>query len=132
VPTEPPWLAAQEGSLPRVWHVLPSVWNGTAYERGEAVVGPNPVAAMPSLHMVGAVLVAVALWRVASGRLRPMLRVLAVTYPVTMAVALVYTGEHYVVDVVAGATLALGAWLVTPVLQRAMTGRHPAPAFERR
>ena len=84
------------------------MWNRTdeaVYAGGNAVVGPNPVAAMPSLHMAGAVLVALLVWRAA-----PRFRALAVAYPLAMALTLVYTGEHYVADVVVGAALAVAAW----------------------
>lgn len=132
VPTMPPWLASQEGLLPRVWHVVPGVWNRAdeaVYANGEAAVGPNAVAAMPSLHMAGAVLVALVLWRAL-----PWARPLAIAYPAAMALTLVYTGEHYVVDVVAGAALALAAWAWAPALSRRLAALRPAPvpALERR
>jgi membrane-associated phospholipid phosphatase len=132
LPTTPPWLAAQEGRLPRVWHVVPGVWNHaaeSAYAHGEAAVGPNAVAAMPSLHMAGAVLVALAVWRAL-----PWARPLAVAYPAAMALTLVYTGEHYVADVVGGAALAAGAWAWAPAVARRVAALRPTPvpALERR
>jgi membrane-associated phospholipid phosphatase len=132
LPTTPPWLASQEGLLPRVWHVVPGVWNRAdeaVYANGEAAVGPNAVAAMPSLHMAGATLVALVLWRAL-----PWARPLAVAYPAAMALTLVYTGEHYVVDVVAGAALAVAAWAWAPALSRRLAALRPAPvpALERR
>ncbi|MBN9619996.1 MAG: phosphatase PAP2 family protein, partial [Actinobacteria bacterium] len=65
--------------------------------------GSNPVAAMPSLHTAFAVLVAIALVT----RLRSKWRHVVVLYPVVMGLTLVYTGEHYVLDVLAGAGYAL-------------------------
>jgi len=132
LPTTPPWLASREGLLPRVWHVVPGVWNRAdeaVYANGEAAVGPNAVAAMPSLHMAGAVLVALVLWRAL-----PWARPLAIAYPAAMALTLVYTGEHYVVDVVAGAALAVAAWAWAPALSRRLAALRPAPvpALERR
>jgi membrane-associated phospholipid phosphatase len=132
LPTTPPWLASQEGLLPRVWHVVPGVWNRAdeaVYANGEAAVGPNAVAAMPSLHMAGATLVALVLWRAL-----PWARPLAVAYPAAMALTLVYTGEHYVVDVVAGAALAVAAWAWAPALSRRLAALRPAPVpvLERR
>ena len=132
LPTTPPWLASQEGLLPRVWHVIPGVWNQAdeaVYANGAAAVGPNAVAAMPSLHMAGAVLVALVLWRAL-----PWSRPLAVAYPAAMALTLVYTGEHYVVDVVAGAALAVAAWAWAPALSRRLAALRPTPVpvLERR
>jgi membrane-associated phospholipid phosphatase len=63
---------------------------------------------MPSLHAGSALLVALFLWPSVSSLWRAAL----LSYAAAMAVTLVYTGEHYVVDVVAGwlvATLAVAA-----------------------
>jgi membrane-associated phospholipid phosphatase len=67
----------------------------------------NPVAAMPSVHVAMAVIVGVALWRL--GRFRGH-RLLAVAHPVLVSVAVVVTGNHFVLDVLAG--LAVGALAV--------------------
>ena len=57
---------------------------------------------MPSLHAGITFLVAMyGIWR-----LRTPLRYLLVLYPIAMSTTLVYYGEHYVVDVLAGAVLA--------------------------
>ena len=80
-------------------------------------MGPNAVAAMPSLHMAGAVLVALVVWRAV-----PWARPLAIAYPMAMALTLVYTGEHYVADVAAGAALAAGAWAAGPAVARRFAG----------
>jgi membrane-associated phospholipid phosphatase len=53
---------------------------------------------MPSLHAGAALLIALFLWPL-TGKLW---RAALLCYALLMAVALVYTGEHYVVDVVAG------------------------------
>jgi membrane-associated phospholipid phosphatase len=58
----------------------------------------DPVAAMPSLHAGAALLVAAFLRPAASTQWRGAL----LAYVALMALALVYTGEHYAVDVVAG------------------------------
>jgi membrane-associated phospholipid phosphatase len=57
-------------------------------------------------------------------------------YPLAMAFALVYTGEHYVTDLVAGALLTAVVCLVEPPLVRATTRAaravaawRPAPSF---
>jgi membrane-associated phospholipid phosphatase len=58
----------------------------------------NNVAAVPSLHAAYALLVTLYLWRISPAWTRPLL----VLYPPAMAFALVYAGEHYVVDCIAG------------------------------
>jgi membrane-associated phospholipid phosphatase len=65
--------------------------------------GSNPVAAMPSLHTAFAVLVALMI----GARLRSRWRYLLALYPVAMGFTLVYTGEHYVLDLIAGVVYAL-------------------------
>ncbi len=78
----------------------------------------NKYAAMPSLHVGWNLLVGVTLFRVAR---RWPLRVFAVASPVLMAVAVVVTANHFVLDGVAGAALSLaGLWAsyrVTPQLE---------------
>ena len=53
---------------------------------------------MRLLTVAAALLLSLYLWRIVPRWARPVLAV----YPVAMAWALVYTGEHYVVDCVAG------------------------------
>jgi hypothetical protein len=63
----------------------------------------NQVAAMPSLHAGTAALIA--FYGIA--RLRSRWRGLLMLYPIAMSFMLVYYGEHYVVDIIAGWALAL-------------------------
>lgn len=62
----------------------------------------HPYAAMPSLHVVWALWVGAALWR--EGRW-PWLRWLGPLHVAVTAVAVVVTGNHWVLDVVAGAVV---------------------------
>jgi membrane-associated phospholipid phosphatase len=71
----------------------------------------NPYAAMPSFHVAWTVLAALAVVRLVRER-RAAVAVWCV--PITMSVAVVTTGNHWVLDVVAGAALAAGAWWVAP------------------
>ena len=63
---------------------------------------------MPSLHVAWAVWCVVALYPVARHRV---LRILAVAYPVMTALVVVATGNHYFLDVAAGALLTGMAWV---------------------
>ena len=95
----------------------------------------NKYAAMPSLHVGWNVLVGITLFRVAR---RWPLRVFAAVSPVLMAVAVVVTANHYVLDGVAGTALSLaGLWAsyrVTPRMMMADRWLHdhlealPGPA----
>ncbi len=69
----------------------------------------NKYAALPSLHAGWNLLAGLALYR--ATRRRP-LRVLAVAGPLAMAFAVIATGNHYVIDVVAGEVIALIGWFV--------------------
>lgn len=112
-PMAPPWLASQEGYLSETLVQIKSRgWGDLGLHRANVVltgVG-NPVAAMPSLHTGTSVLVAAyCIWR-----LRTRWRWLMVAYPLTMGLALVYFAEHYVIDEIAGAALALAVmWAAT-------------------
>jgi predicted membrane-bound dolichyl-phosphate-mannose-protein mannosyltransferase/membrane-associated phospholipid phosphatase len=103
LPTAPPWYAARVGELPTVRRTASRGWNelgiGIAdrlFDLGRAAL--NPTAAFPSLHAAFAAFTVVAVWRGSRRWARPLL----VAYPLAMGAALVVSGEHYVVDVVAG------------------------------
>jgi len=102
-PAVPPWMAAQHGAIGEAhrtvkitWPHVPIAHYGSLFEKGEHYA--NNVAAMPSLHAGYALLLALFLWRLLPKWTRPLL----VLYPPAMAFTLVYGGEHYVVDCLAG------------------------------
>jgi hypothetical protein len=65
-----------------------------------SVLGGNPLAAMPSLHFATSMMAAQLL-----SETGPVAGALAWGYTATLGFALVYLGEHYVVDLIAGAAL---------------------------
>jgi len=65
-------------------------------------VSVNMVAAIPSLHSALAAMVAAFLWRRVKRRWRPLLA----AYVLMMAFTLVYSAEHYVIDILLGWALA--------------------------
>jgi membrane-associated phospholipid phosphatase len=76
----------------------------------------NPVAAMPSLHVGMAPVVAWALIKLTPWTWT---KVLGWIYPVLIAVCIVVTGNHFVLDIVGGLAIvlpaaALAAWIVRP------------------
>jgi PAP2 superfamily len=109
IPTAPPWLAAQNGNIDADIHrVVPEVSAliaGDTYDQTSAAVGKNDIAAMPSLHTALTAMVALIL--ASYGR---RWRWVGVAYVCAMALALVYLGEHYVIDELAGIALAIGIW----------------------
>ena len=111
-PAAPPWMAGLNGHLPPVSRVvretlaaMNSTTVNTAVEKGAAY--SNPVAAMPSLHAAIPAMLLFFFWVSA----RWWLRVALVAYTLSMAVTLVYTGEHYVIDALVGWLYALVAVL---------------------
>jgi hypothetical protein len=104
-PTVPPWMAAQQGHLSHVVDILSRVGQAVAPHQVSLVTSgvdgridlANPVAAVPSLHSALPMLLLLFFWN-RTPRLRPLL----VAYPLFMTFSLVYTGEHYVFDVLAG------------------------------
>jgi membrane-associated phospholipid phosphatase len=65
-----------------------------------SVLGGNPLAAMPSLHFATSLMAALLL-----AEAGPLAGALGWSYAATLGFALVYLGEHYAVDLLAGAAL---------------------------
>lgn len=85
----------------------------------------NQYAAMPSLHAGWDLLVGISVVTAASTLL---LRIVGVTMPILMAVAVVTTANHYVLDVVGGIALALAGHAAALALERRRLRRrrwHP-------
>jgi membrane-associated phospholipid phosphatase len=104
VPTAPPWWASEqgltEGNVRRIMvEVGEQTW-GRAWERMYDSLGGNPWAAMPSLHFATSVMAAILLSE--AGRPEG---VIGWAYALKLGFALVYLGEHYVTDLIAGALL---------------------------
>jgi membrane-associated phospholipid phosphatase len=126
VPTAPPWYAEagqgeREGGVTRSpgpageqavrrmmveygEHFWQDGW-GPLY----SVLGGNPLAAMPSLHFATSLMAALLLAEVG-----PLAGALGFSYTLTLGFALVYLGEHYVVDLLAGAALTIAMRRLAP------------------
>ena len=103
-PTAPPWWSSQEGlTEDEVRRIMVGVgedtW-GRAWPALYDAFGGNPWAAMPSLHFAASVMVAISLAE--AGKVEG---AVGWGYALTLGFALVYLGEHYVTDLVAGAAL---------------------------
>jgi membrane-associated phospholipid phosphatase len=112
VPTAPPWWAGENGNLQPVRRIMAEAgerfWRRAWRPLYHSLQG-NPFAAMPSLHFGTSVMAA----RVLSGIGRGP-GTLGWTYALTLGFGLVYLGEHYVVDLIAGFALAEAVWRVAP------------------
>jgi hypothetical protein len=102
-PAAPPWWAYEHGYLPEVVRISTRGWaelglHGAFNALNSGQLASNPVAAMPSLHSAWALLVVAFFVSRVPKRWWPLLA----AYPLAMAFTLVYTGEHYIVDVLVG------------------------------
>lgn len=96
-------------------------FSSTDYDAHPESLLYNPFAAMPSMHVAFALFVALGVIRL--GRRR--LRWLALVYWLLINVVVVGTGNHYVVDGVAGSLLTLAAYAAVPRL----AARLPRPGY---
>jgi membrane-associated phospholipid phosphatase len=121
VPTAPPWWSSEQGltdgeAVQRVMvEVGKKTW-GPAWPKMYETLGGNPWAAMPSLHFATSVQAALSLSK--AGKLEG---TLGWTYALTLGFALVYLGEHYVTDLLAGGLLVAavrrGETVAEPLVQ---------------
>jgi hypothetical protein len=103
-PTAPPWWSSEQGltgeEVRRIMvEVGEETW-GSAWPTMYDALGGNPWAAMPSLHFATALMAALLL-----SEAGPVEGAVGWSYALTLGFALVYLGEHYVTDLVAGAVL---------------------------
>ena len=144
LPAAPPWYAARAGlldgpdGLPVISYLKPETFAhvGAAlgldgnhlYDSVFYAAGPNDVAAWPSLHVAYPTLAFLMLRR-AFGRRAWVLA----GYAVVVAFSVVYTGDHWVHDCIAGAAFAYVAFYVvvhTPVAVREWFDRNFMPQAE--
>ena len=131
VPTAPPWLASEHGMIPTVHPIIKNALfdldlNALALRKGDSS-SYNVVAAVPSLHVAWPV---ICLLVIRKYRLpKPVFGAqLALTLGVVFAI--VYTGEHYLVDAIIGALYAFAAWWLVQWAMGATRRRQPEPAPE--
>jgi membrane-associated phospholipid phosphatase len=104
VPTAPPWWAAEQGltgeEVRRIMvEVGEETW-GSAWPAMYDALGGNPWAAMPSLHFATSLMAALLLSEASGAE-----GAAGWSYAAALGFALVYLGEHYVTDLIAGAAL---------------------------
>jgi membrane-associated phospholipid phosphatase len=97
-PGATPWVERLSG---RGWSTLHIPVARQLLDEGQKTV--DLVAAMPSLHAGCTLLFVLFIWRRVNRWWRPLL----VAYPLLMAFTLIYSAEHYLVDVLAGWVMAV-------------------------
>ena len=109
-PTAPPRLAAV--GLQDTLLVLSGIDIGSP----NSAALSNPVAAVPSLHAAYALGVGIGMIRYARSYL---LRLAGVVYPPLVVLTILVTGNHFVLDAVAGmAVLGVGFWVARGLRRR--------------
>ena len=128
-PAMPPWLASREAALQPTAKIIDEMWSHIGLANGAHLLSAtghfgNPVAAVPSLHAAYPMMLLLFFWMSA-----PRWRWLLVAYTLAMAITLIYTGEHYVIDIVLGwAYAAVVFVVVSRVLDRSVRDAVPEPA----
>lgn len=110
-PAAPPWYADQRAGLIEINKVVDYVvrdigW-GWDFSRIYNNLNPNQVAAMPSLHSAYPWLAFLALRHFSKK-----VGYFFLPYPILVWVSVVYLGEHYVIDVIAGIIYATVVYLI--------------------
>lgn len=104
VPTAPPWWAAEQGytgaPVRRIMVEVGERQWGRAWPVLYDSLGGNPWAAMPSLHFATSVMAAILLAESGGAE-----GVAGWSYATALGFALVYLGEHYVIDLIMGAAV---------------------------
>lgn len=125
VPTAPPWWSSEQGltgeEVRRIMVEVGEPTWGRAWERLYATLGGNPWAAMPSLHFATSVAAALSLAEAGKAE-----GALGWGYAGTLGFALVYLGEHYVTDLVAGALLVAAVRRGEPLAEPVVRGINGA------
>jgi membrane-associated phospholipid phosphatase len=125
VPTAPPWWASEQGETDAdVRRIMVEVgekeW-GRAWPVLYDTLGGNPWAAMPSLHFATSLMAALLL-----AEMGPKAGAAGWAYVGTLGFALVYLGEHYLIDLLAGAAIVIavrrGERYVEPLAQAVSRG----------
>lgn len=102
LPTAPPWMASQLfGLMPPLVHFNLEIYNGYIPDL-TAGFNTDPVAAMPSLHAAFPFLCSLLLWK--KFRFKA---VLFYIYTAIIIFTIVYTGDHYIADILAGILISI-------------------------
>jgi membrane-associated phospholipid phosphatase len=99
-----------DGSVQRVAVETRRRLRGQPRQTGHQSRGANPWASMPSDHFASSVIVAFTLGEIGHGTV-------GWVYALSLGFALVYLGEHYVADLIAGLLLAAAVKGAEPVLR---------------
>ena len=126
-PAVPPWLAAYEGHLEAVPRTIAGMWSVVGIEPAHALFENrgefyNQEAAIPSLHAAYPMLLLLFFWGAGLWA-----RLGLGAYVLAMAFTLVYTGEHYVFDILIGWVYAGGVFAAVTAAGELRRSRRAPP-----
>ena len=107
-PTAPPWMASENGYIDDLEHVTVNIANlpiATLY----VWINPNPIAAIPSLHAAYPLLITLFCIKLYGKK-----AFILFTFPFLMLLALIYLGEHYLLDALIGYLYVVGIHFIVP------------------
>ncbi len=118
LPTAPPWLASSKHFIQPITRISSNVWAAIGIGNFPSVynhLSPNPVAAFPSLHSGASTLFSLIVFKLYGRRWGA----ISLIYPILIYIGVVYEGEHYASDVIAGIIYALVAYFAAGYILRA-------------
>ena len=111
-PVAPPWMASEMGFIPKIWGILNSATAQLTIPGGLPSVykffGANKVAAVPSLHASYPLVI----FLISLLLKKPLVTLISLIYMLLVWIAIVYLGEHYVVDILAGVIYTIFSFLI--------------------
>jgi hypothetical protein len=117
LPTAPPWLVQSDAVTRVTERILPLSFTGIPAGNGSnegtssaLAFETNHIAAMPSMHVAIAVLIALAMARISQRH-----ALIGFGYATLMSFSVVYLGEHFLLDVIGGWLAAVAAWWLAEV-----------------
>jgi len=118
-PVAPPRLVPTSGVVDTLY-----LYSTTNYRSGILSFVTDQYAALPSLHIGYALFLSLAIFLLTKNRLA---RVLAAVYPVVVLAAILITGNHYLLDAVAGVVVLAVAFVANwgMLLRRSPVGDYP-------
>jgi membrane-associated phospholipid phosphatase len=106
IPLAPPRFFTSSGFVDTL-----AMYSSVDYHQNSIEMLYNPYAAMPSLHVGFAVFVGIGIIVIGQTPVRWFIGIL---FPLLMSLAVIGTGNHFVLDVVAGVALAFATWFLVP------------------
>ena len=116
-PAAPPWMASDRHYIQPVERISSHVWASLGIEDFPTVyhkISPNPVAAVPSHHVLWATLFSIYMFKIFGKKWG----LLSLAYPLVITFGTIYEGEHYAFDAIVGVAYAYGSYRLAPYVLR--------------